>query len=159
MSTNPPTHLESISKQQLRIGIVASQYNASFVDAMVDQAQQELSILAPNATIDIIRVPGAFEIPLLVKLLAERHHPDAILALGVILRGATAHADLIASAISQHLLRISLDYSLPVIHEVLLLDHEMQALERCLQEPLNRGIEAARAALATVQAASTIYSL
>ena len=156
MSTNPPTHLENISKQQLRIGIVASQYNASFVDAMVEQAEQELRTLAPNATIDLVRVPGAFEIPLLVKLLAERHKPDAILALGVILRGATAHADLIATAISQHLLTLSLDYSLPIIHEVLLLDHETQALERCLQEPSNRGTEAARAALGTIQTASAL---
>lgn len=159
MSTHAPQRPENSSEKPWRIGIVASQYNATFVDAMLEQAQQEFCTLAPHATIEVVRAPGSFEIPLLVKLLAERRNLDAILALGVILRGETAHADLIASAISQHLLRISLDYSLPVIHEVLLLDNEAQARARCLKEPYNRGAEAAQAALAAVQAAHSIQPL
>ena len=156
MSIHTPQRPKIILEQALRIGIVASQYNALFVDAMLEEAQKELRSLAPQVIIEIVRAPGAFEIPLLVKLLAERQKPDAIIALGVILRGKTAHADLIAQALTQALLQTSLDYSLPVIHEVLLLKNEKQANARCLVGSMNRGAEAAQTALSAIQAAHNI---
>lgn len=152
MSKHPLSRPSLNSEKPLRIGIVASQYNALFVDSMMAQTEKELRLLAPQVVLETVRVPGSFEIPLLVKLLAERHSLDAIIALGVILRGETAHADLIAQAISQSLLQTSLTYSLPVIHEVLLLSNEEQAQERCHGHRYNRGIEAARAAVATIEA-------
>ena len=72
---------------------------------------------------------------------------DAVIALGVILKGSTAHADLIGDAITRQLLSISCDTLTPVIHEVLLLDNEQQAFARCIASALNRGREAARAAI------------
>ncbi|MBX9742968.1 MAG: 6,7-dimethyl-8-ribityllumazine synthase [Chthoniobacterales bacterium] len=151
MSIHPPSQTKIVFEQPLCIGIVASEYNTSFADSMILEAEQELRLLAPQAIIEKVRVPGSFEIPLLVKLLAERRHPDAIIALGVILRGETAHADLIAQAVSESLLQLSLTYSLPVIHEVLLLDNEEQAQARCHEEGFNRGAEAARTAIAMVK--------
>lgn len=158
MSIHAPQHPTILSQEALRIAIVASQYNALFVDAMLEEAQKELRACAPQALIEVVRVPGSLEIPLLVKLFAERQKPDAIIALGVILRGKTAHADLIAQALTQALLQISLDYSLPVIHEVLLLKSEKQAQARCLPGSLNRGAEAAQAAIVAIQAAHSILS-
>ena len=156
MSKNFPQHKHTATQQAHRISIVASQYNASFVDAMMAQAKQEIHSLAPQAVVEVVRAPGSYEIPLLVKLMAEHHHPDAIIALGVILRGETAHADLIAQAISHSLLQTSLTYSLPVIHEVLLLSNEEQAHARCHDGVYNRGAEAARAALAAIEAVTKI---
>jgi 6,7-dimethyl-8-ribityllumazine synthase len=102
--------------------------------------------------------PGAFEIPLLAKLVAEKKKYNAILALGVVLQGATAHADLIGRAVTDSLQRISLEYSVPVINEVLLLQNEDQARQRCLELELNRGIEAARAAVSSARTVREIVS-
>lgn len=152
MSTHLSQRPKIIFNNPLHISIVASQYNASFVDSMIAQAEKELRLLAPKVILKTVRVPGSFEIPLLVKLVAEHQKPDAIITLGVILRGETAHADLIAQAISQSLLQLSLTYALPVIHEVLLLNNEEQARERCHDHTYNRGAEAARAALSAIEA-------
>ena len=100
---------------------------------------------------DVIWVPGAFEIPLLVKAAAESKRYQSILALGVILEGETAHADLIARGVTQALLDISLANRLPVIHCVLLLQNEEQAKARCLASKGNRGTEAAQSAVATAR--------
>lgn len=97
------------------------------------------------------RVPGAFEVPVMVnRALAgpEESRPTVVIGLGVILRGSTAHADLIGEAITRELLSTACRTLTPVIHEVLLLNDEQQAEERCIGERLNRGREAARAAIA-----------
>lgn len=150
MSIHSPQFSKKVFTHPCRIAIVASCYNTRFVDALVAEAQQEILHHAPKTVINIVRVPGAFEIPLALKLIAERDHPDAILALGVIIRGESAHADLIAGAITAHLLGISLQYKMPVIHEVLMLDNEAQAAARCLEGSFNRGREAAQTALSMI---------
>ena len=139
-----------------RISIIASRYNNSFVDVMLEQTEQELLAIAPTTKIEVLRVQGAFEIPALANMVATRRSPDAIIALGVILQGETAHARLIATSVTDALMRISLDHTLPVIHEVLLLEHEKQAVDRCLSESVNRGIEAARAAFMAMEAAGKV---
>ena len=126
--------------------IVASQYNGVFVNAMVDHAKKELSAIYPNADIAVYEVPGAFEIPVAVQEVAAANRVDAVIALGVIIQGATMHADLIGKAVTDALQQIALKHRTPVIHEVLLLDDETQARERCIGEKLNRGTEAARSA-------------
>lgn len=131
--------------RKARFAIVASQYNAEFVNAMVAHAKRELAAIFPKAKVAVYEVPGAFEIPVAVQEVAARK-VDAVIALGVIIRGATMHADLIGSAVTDALQRIALKHRTPVIHEVLLLDDEKQARERCMGEKLNRGTEAARTA-------------
>jgi len=131
--------------------IVASKYNPRYVDAMLRAAKAE--ILRAGGTVQIVRVPGAYEIPVVAARLARRsrvagHSPlSAILCLGVILRGATTHAQHIGEAVSNALVQIQTLHEVPVIHEVLLLENEQQANERCLGRTHNRGTEAAQTAL------------
>ena len=128
--------------------LVASRYNARYVDAMLRAARAELR-RAGISRIQVVRVPGAYEIPVVAKRLA-RTLPglSAIVCLGVILRGETVHAAHIGDTVSRALMEIQLAYEIPVIHEVLLLENEAQARVRCLGSRHNRGTEAAQAALA-----------
>lgn len=133
-----------------RVCIVASRYNEEFTDALVKNTIDELAELVPRATVDLIRVPGAFEIPVAVAAVVKREAPACVIALGLILRGATQHADLIAGSISQSLQNIAVEAVCPVIHEVLLVEDEKQAYARCIGDKLNRGKEAARAAASMI---------
>ena len=126
--------------------IVASQYNPEYVKALTDSVEREIEILAPKSNVTVIQVPGAFEIPVVLQEVAARGEVDAIIALGVIIKGQTAHADLIGRAITDSLQNIALRFRIPVIHEVLLVDNEEQARLRTMGET-NRGTEAARAAV------------
>jgi len=136
--------------------IVASQYNSEYVNGLVDHARRELEAISASFTVSTYEVPGAFEIPLVVQEVASRGNLDAVIALGVIIEGETQHAALIATAVTQSLQQISLAQRVPVIHEVLLVKNEAQARARCLDEEINRGTEAARAAARMVQTMSSL---
>lgn len=144
-----------------RITIVCATYNETYTDALLQNCIDELEAIAPAVRVTVHRVPGAFEVPLMVKRsicapgLAEELRPDAVIALGVILRGSTAHADLIGSSITNQLMAIGCETMVPVIHEVLLLNDEQQAFARCIASSLNRGREAARAAAAMMDLIAT----
>jgi 6,7-dimethyl-8-ribityllumazine synthase len=146
-----PVRSKSTRAAGARFAIIASQYNARYVDAMLRAAQKELT-RAGARKVQVIRVPGAFEIPAVAARLAGLSASDgslsAIICLGVILRGETVHAAHIGEAVSRGLMQIQLRYELPVIHEVLLLENENQARARCLSRDHNRGTEAAQTALA-----------
>lgn len=147
MSANLPERPDPLDSPK-RFAIVASRYNAEYVDGLYEGAVQELAILAPGSEVQLVRVPGAFEIPLAVQTVAILRQVDAIFAFGVIWEGKTRHADLIAGAVTNSLLDLSLKYKVPVLHEVLVVQTEEQARERCAPgAPLNRGTEAARAAI------------
>jgi 6,7-dimethyl-8-ribityllumazine synthase len=135
---------------KVRVCIVASKYNEAFTDALVDNAIEELGELLPQGRIDVIRVPGAFEIPVMTAAVIERAQPSCVIALGLLIRGSTAHADLVASSVTQSLQEIAVANQIPVIHEVLLCDDDKQAYARCIGGKLNRGREAARAAASMI---------
>jgi 6,7-dimethyl-8-ribityllumazine synthase len=129
-----------------RFAIVASLYNSPYVDAMVRAALRELK--RARATVKTVRVPGAYEIPVVAARLARTGQFAGVLCLGVILRGETTHAAHIGDAVTRALMEIQLETEVPVIHEVLLLENREQAEVRCRSRRHNRGQEAAQTALA-----------
>lgn len=135
---------------KVRICIVASKYNEEFTDALVENAIEELNELIPQGRIDLIRVPGAFEIPVMVASVLDHEPPACVIALGLIIRGDTAHADLVSHSVTDALQHLAVKHLCPVIHEVLVVDDEKQAYARCIGSKLNRGTEAARAAAAMI---------
>ena len=131
--------------------IVASEFNGEFVQALVDNAIQELQAIEPGANIVTLRTPGSFEIPLFVQKALETGRFQAIIALGVIIEGETAHAMLIAETVTRSFMDLSLKHQTPVVHEVLLVKNEAQAKARCFDSENNRGVEAARAAISAAR--------
>lgn len=130
-----------------RFAIVASEYNVRYVDGMLHAAKAELKA-AGAAEIKVVRVPGAFEIPVVAGALA-RQHPgwDAVVCLGVIMQGQTSHAQHVGEAVTLALSQIAIQTGVPMIHEVLVFTSEEQARVRCLSKDFNRGAEAAQTAL------------
>jgi 6,7-dimethyl-8-ribityllumazine synthase len=135
-----------------RFCIVASRYNREYVDGLRDHAVEQFVYWTPGAAIEVIEVPGAFEIPLVVQELATKRHgdqrlPSAILALGVVWAGETDHADQILRSVTSALQEIAVRSGVPVIHQVLGIQSEEHAHARCIDDKHNRGTEAAHAAI------------
>ena len=141
--TLPPKPRSIAAKKT--ISIVASLYNEDLVNSLLDSTVNGLRTLIPGITVNIYRVPGAFEIPVCVKKLIESNNVDVIIALGVIIKGETSHAELVGSSVTQSLQEIATNFNTPIIHEVLLTENRDQAIERCGGDK-NRGKEAAKAA-------------
>ncbi|MEP6808607.1 MAG: 6,7-dimethyl-8-ribityllumazine synthase [Chthoniobacterales bacterium] len=127
--------------------LVASKFNAIYVQGLVNHATEELRALVPGAVLTLHQVPGAFEIPIVVQEVARKKSADAIIAIGVIIKGSTNHAEHLSHSITAALQQIALEFGVPVINAVLGMENEQQAIERCLETRINRGIEAARAAV------------
>ena len=157
MSSLMPSRPESCATPW-RVAVVSSLYNPSWVEGLARHFAEEIRAISPNAQIEEQQVPGSFELPLAVELLAQTQRFDAIAAFGVLLDGETAHATLVAQAITQALLKTSLKSQVPVLHEVLLVKNAQQAEARCLGLELNRGIEAARAAVRMLRTVRSIRS-
>ena len=157
MSANLPSRPRQVG-QRRSFAIVAGQYNPEFVRALVEHARAELLAISPAYNVTVYEVPGAFEIPLMVQEVATRGGVDAIIALGVIIEGETAHAALIGTEVTRALQQLALAHRVPVIHEVLLLKNEEQARVRCMGEDLNRGTEAARVAARMTQTLADLRS-
>lgn len=137
--------------------IVAARYNPQFTDALVKSAEAELR--SGGATrIEVVRVPGSFEVPVVARALVLSTAPkfDAVLCFGAILRGATTHAQQIADSVSLALAQLQVLYGVPLIHGVLLFEDEAQAQERCFGTKHNRGIEAGRVALEMAKVMRTL---
>ena len=147
-----------IAKAKRTFHIVASRFNAQYVDGLVDHATEELRALASEATVSLHRVPGAFEIPVVVRELTSGASADAIIACGVILQGETNHAQNLSRSVTDALQRIAVEHGVPVINVVLSFDTEAQARARCLENKINRGTEAARAAVEIASAISDLRS-
>src|SRR5213594_2549463 len=136
-----------IAKAKRTFHIVASRFNAQYVDGLIDHVAEELRALAPHGTISLHRVPGSFEIPVVAREVAIQNKADAIIACGVILQGETNHAQNLSRSVTDALQRIAVEQAVPVINVVLSFKDEGQARARCLENQINRGTEAARAAV------------
>ena len=142
--------LEKITKEKNesrggKFAIVASTYNAEYVDAMLHAARETL--LAAGAHVRIVRVPGAFEIPAAAARLAHTSRYAAVICLGVIFQGETSHAQHIGWGVTHALAQIQVRDRMPVIHGVFVFEKVKHARVRCLGKKHNRGTEAAQTAL------------
>ncbi len=136
--------MPSTRSPKFRFALVVSLFNREYTDALLASAKKGLR----GHEITVVRVPGAFEIPLQVQRLAQTKRCAAVIALGVIWQGKTLHAQEILRAVTDALMRISLSSDVPVIHQVLAVANEAEARARCMGTKLNRGSEGAQAALA-----------
>ena len=155
MSKAPPSP-PRIAKTRRTFHIVASRFNAQYVDGLVDHVAEELRGLAPHSTISLHRVPGSFEIPVIAREVAIQNKADAIIACGVILQGETNHAQNLSRSVTDALQRIATEHGVPVINVVLSFDNEKKARARCLENKINRGTEAARAAVEIAKVLSEV---
>ena len=142
-----------------RIAVVAARYNSDIVERLLSGCLSTLSDKGvDDKDISVIKVPGAFELPLAARRMAERADIDAVIALGAVIRGETAHFDYVCGECAHGLARASLDSDKPVIFGVLTVDNERQAHQRTGDGQDNKGVEAANAALEMISVLRRISS-
>jgi 6,7-dimethyl-8-ribityllumazine synthase len=140
---------EKFAASEFKIAIVAARYNADIVGALLDGARAAWGRHGGNdATLQVEHVPGAFELPLAARAVALHGKVDALVALGCVIRGDTAHFEFVAGQCAYGLQRVMLDTGVPVSFGVLTVDTRAQALERAAADSLNKGGEALETALA-----------
>lgn len=131
--------------------IVVGRFNAFVVESLLEGAIDTLKRHGVNEdNIRVIRVPGAFEIPLAVKRVAAQKQEDAIIALGAVIRGGTPHFEYVSGESSKGVAQVSLDYDVPVANGILTVNSIEQAVERSGTKMGNKGAEAALSALEMV---------
>jgi 6,7-dimethyl-8-ribityllumazine synthase len=141
-------HDEVPSAQEMRFGIVVSSYHADITLKLLEGCIETLTQQgASEKNIEIIFVPGAYEIPFGAKIMAEKHKLDAIICLGCVIKGETDHDQYINHAVAQGIMRLSLEINLPVIFGVLTPHNQKQAAARAGGKYGNKGVEAAIAAI------------
>jgi 6,7-dimethyl-8-ribityllumazine synthase len=137
-----------LSAAGLKIAIIASRYNPEVCAGLLSGAVGELERLGlPKERVPVHRVPGAFELPLMAKLLAEQGQVDALICLGAVIRGDTAHFDYVCEGATQGLQRAMLETGVPMAFGLLTTDTVDQALVRAADNEHNKGLEAAQTAV------------
>jgi 6,7-dimethyl-8-ribityllumazine synthase len=137
-----------LSGKGVKIGIVAARFNDFITSRLVDGALDGLQRHGvEEADIEIVRVPGAYEIPLAAKMLAQSGRFNAIICLGAVIRGATPHFEYVSAEVSKGAASVSLETGLPVIFGVLTTDTIEQAIERAGAKSGNKGWDAALSAI------------
>lgn len=136
----------------LKFGIIVSRFNSFIAERLLEGAVDALVRHgADDAAIDVVRVPGAFEIPLTAKKMAEKKGYDAVICLGAVIRGATPHFDYVAAEVSKGVAHVSLDTGVPIAFGVLTTDTIEQAVERAGTKAGNKGFDAAMTAIETAR--------
>ena len=131
-----------------RFGIVVATFNKMVTDRLLSSCLDGLTKQGVKETdVEVVRVPGAFEIPLVARTLAKSGRLDAVICLGAVIRGDTPHFDFISAEASRGIGQAALDSGVPVIFGVLTTDTETQAIERADPGTFNRGGEAATSAI------------
>ncbi|MGE0082641.1 MAG: 6,7-dimethyl-8-ribityllumazine synthase [Thiohalomonadaceae bacterium] len=134
-----------------RFGIVVSRFNSFVVESLLEGVLDTLRRHgADEGSIEIVRVPGAFEIPLAAQRMAAGRKYDAIIAVGAVIRGGTPHFDYVAGECVKGLAQVSLSHDVPVAFGVLTVDTIEQAIERSGTKAGNKGVEAALSAIEMV---------
>ncbi len=141
----------SLHYKEGRFAIVVARFNGFIVESLLDGAMDTLIRLGvPAADITVVRVPGAFEMPVTVQNLAQSGNYSAIIALGAVIRGSTPHFDIVANESAKGLSAIALDHGMPIINGILTTENIEQTIERAGTKAGNKGSEAAAAAIEMV---------
>jgi 6,7-dimethyl-8-ribityllumazine synthase len=148
VALQPETHQGILSAKGFRFAIVASRWNDSLVSRLIEGALDALEELSADVkTIELFRVPGSFEIPLCALKAAESGKFDAVICLGVIIRGQTPHFEYIASEVARGIGEASIKTGVPLLFGVITAENVDQAIDRAGVKLGNKGFEAATAAV------------
>ena len=156
---NAVTHIEGAlyDNQALKIGIAVGRFNGFLVESLVQGALDALlrhGVLGQNIT--VVRVPGAFELPLTAKRMAQSGKFDAIVVLGSIIRASTPHFDIVASESAKGLSHVALHHDIPVINGILTTENIEQTIERAGTKAGHKGYDAAMTAIEMVSTLKAI---
>lgn len=136
------------NESEVKIGIVASRFNEIITSKLIDGVADGLSRHGVNLdTVDLAWVPGAFEVPVTAKKMAESGRYDAVICLGAVIRGETDHYEHVATEVTKGIAQVSLSAGIPVLYGILTTDTVEQALNRAGLKSGNKGFECALAAL------------
>jgi 6,7-dimethyl-8-ribityllumazine synthase len=150
----------NITGEGKKFGVVVGRFNDFISDRLLGGALDALARHGTkNEDIDIVKVPGAFEIPLMAKKLAEKNKYDAIICLGAVIRGSTPHFEYVSSEVSKGIALVSLDFGVPVIFGVITTDTLEQAIERAGSKSGNKGWASAVAAMEMASLAESIENI
>lgn len=152
MSDQPATSTVDLrSPPGARYAVIASRWNGEIVDALVDGACAAFARLGvADDMLDVLRVPGAWELPMLARRLAMDRRHDAIVGLGCVVRGETRHYEHVADECARGLMRVALDTGVPVLNGVLAVEDEADAWARAGGARGNKGADVARTAIEMV---------
>ena len=140
----------TLEAKGMKIGIVASRFNSFLTEQLIKGAIDAFVRMGGDEkALTLVRVPGAYEIPLVVKRMAMKKF-DAVIALGAVVQGATAHADLINQATAKAFCEISVDTGVPIIDGIVSAENLEQAVERCGTKQGNKGFSAMQSAIEMV---------
>lgn len=151
MARNEPTTFDIPEGIRPRIALISTRWNADIVELLRRGARRALESRSVSGDlIDEIVVPGALELPLAAEIVASSKGADGIVVIGAVVRGETPHFDVVTRGATDGIVRVSLDYRIPVGFGLLTVDSHDQALERADPDRLDKGGEAALTALAMV---------
>lgn len=148
----------NLSAKGLRVGVVCSRFNEEITDKLLDGAVGALEKAGAEDVV-VAKVPGAWEIPFVLREMAEQKKFDALVAVGAVIRGETAHFDYVAAGFNDGALAVMHDHAIPVGNGVLTTEDEAQALARAGGAHGNKGAEAAMAAVEMAQLRRSIASV
>ena len=139
--------------QEALIAVIRAEYNPEITSSLEEKCLAGLQEGGVKARqVECFTVPGCFEIPLLAQKLAARRRYSALIALGAVIKGETLHFELVASECARGVMNVALEYQVPVIFEVLATPSRRDAMRRAGNNRMNKGFEAARAALGMLAA-------
>ena len=145
---NPKVIEGNLDARGLRFAIVVSRFNSAITERLLGGALDALGRTGVNAEdVEVVRVPGSWEMPLAIRAICDQKRHDAVIALGAVIRGDTPHFDYVAGQAAAGILRVSLDTGVPVIFGVLTTETFQQAMDRAGGKHGNKGWDAAMAAM------------
>ena len=146
-----------VAKEGMRVGIVASRFNSFIVQKLLDGAVDGLvrhGVEENNIT--AVWVPGAFEIPVVARKMAESDKYDAVIAVGAVIRGSTSHYDYVCSEVSKGIAQVGIQTGKPVVFGVITTENIEQAIERAGSKAGNKGYDCALSAIEMINALEQI---